>query len=156
MEKAEYNKEEKNQLFYYKNCQIINKEILDFLNEIDKDICKNEISNECYLIGNKIWSKLDNNIINIGKIENNIFIVENIIVTNKKSSNIINYILTNEIKDLKYYQTSYNLIEFKEKKNQYNINKKEGKIYNLFEEEFKINEKLKTIISLFFNKFDIY
>ena len=110
MEKAEYNKEEKNQLFYYKNCQIINKEIWDFLNEIDKDVCKNEISFKCYLVGNKIWSKLDDNIINIGKIENNIFIVENIIVTNKKSSNIINYILTNEIKDLKYYQTSYNLI----------------------------------------------
>ena len=151
MEKAEYNKEEKNQLFYYKNCQIINKEILDFLNEIDKDICKNEISFKCYLVGNKIWSRLDDNIINIGKIENNIFIVENIIVSDKKSSSIINYILTNEIKDLKDYQTNYNLIEFKEKKNQYSINKIEGKIYNLFEEEFKINEKLKTIISLFVN-----
>ncbi len=57
----------------------------------------------------------------------------------------------NEIKDLKDYQTNYNLIEFKEKKNQYSINKIEGKIYNLFEEEFKINEKLKTIISLFVN-----
>ena len=151
LEKIKYEKEKENNLFFYNNCKIINKEIWELINEINKNICQEETTAKCYLIGNKIWSRLDKSIINIGsKDKDNIYNVENIILSKDNSQKIIEYILKNEYKDLEKYKYGYNLIKFEENK-QYTINKIEGKIFNLLEEEFKISETLEILISLVAN-----
>ena len=151
LEKIKYDKEKENNLFYYNNCSIINKEIWELINEINQDICQVETTAKCYLIGNEIWCRLDKSIINIGsKDKDNIYIVENIIFSKDNSQKIIEYILKNEYKDLEKYKYGYNLIKFEENK-QYTINKIEGKIFNLLEEEFKVSDTLEILISLVAN-----
>ena len=136
-------KQHEEELLYYKECSIINKEIWDLLNKIDENVCQNGISVKCYIRDGNAWSRINDNIINIGKIDkNNIYIVENIIYSKNNSNKIIDYIISNEYKDCKK-----NIIGEKLILNIKNA-KVQASIFNLLEKEkYIISEKLKIIIS---------
>ena len=136
--------------FYYINCQIINKEILNLIKSIDSNFANKYKSTKCYLSDNKIITYLNENIINIGYSDDNkIFIVEKIIYSEKdfNISEIIKYIKNNGYKNFEKYLNN-NLIQFNSEnkiieKNLINILEKENIINNINQNE--INEKLKTL-----------
>ena len=157
LEKIEYPvKNYENKLFYYNNCQIINEKILNFIKEIDINI-NNKIV-KCYIYNDKLWICLNDNNINIGNLNNNIFIAEKIIYS-KKNENIkiiIDYILNNDYREFSKFIIN-DIIKL-------NISGKEvkAKIFNLFKEEdkkevkeeklYEISEKLKILILLIINR----
>ena len=151
-------------LYYYNNCQIISNEVLEVIKMINK---KSQINLEkCYLSENKIFSRIYNNIINIGKFDNNKnYIVENILYSYYDSniSYIFNFIISKGYEELKKYK--------KENLNKYilpnrNNSKVEVKIFNITETEkanndknkskdnsYKISEKLKTLLLFSINQY---
>ena len=65
---------------FFIDCQIINKEIFDLIKKIDNKICEPKNIVECYISWNIVFTKFDDNLINIGKVDNNnIILVEKIL-----------------------------------------------------------------------------
>ena len=157
----ELNDNGKNKLYYYNNCQIINKKLYLLLNQIDKDLSKKTKTKSIrgVLNNNKImiFSNDNNKIINVGYLnEDKILIIEYIIYS--ESNEDISQIF-------EIFKTKGNAFIEKNLSNkiiQINDNNKllEAKIYSLLEEKEAnknrkdLSPKLKTLIllSLFENK----
>ena len=141
----------KENIYFYENCQIINTKIYDFLNEINKNKFVKSNLSKCYISNNKIVCKLSEKNINIGIADKNIYIVENIICSEKETNihNINEFIINNGYELLKNYFKTNNLIIVNTniKAYYYNIKEDENRII-----DFKISDKLKAIIFLVINE----
>ena len=149
-------------LYYYRNCQILNQQIYNFLKKyIDKNINSKIIPIKCVFDKGEAIVFINSEIINVGHIiENRELIIDYLIkYYNDKTSNtyylnkIFNVIKLEGYKFIEHY-LSYGFILF-------NINKIqiEAKIYKLSEENkininnyYNISEKLKTLIFLSINQ----
>ena len=82
----EYNSIYGGKLFYFNNCQIINRKIIDIIKEIDKKNSNKIQFSKCLYSDNQIIAKYNKNILNIGVYDNNNFNfkAENIIFSNKE------------------------------------------------------------------------
>ena len=90
-------------LFYCKNCQLINKEIIKVIKQIDQKFTQKIQRLNCIYSNNKIIVVLDNNILNAGYYDDNcIFIPENIIFNNDENriKIIYEYIVKNGFNSL--------------------------------------------------------
>ena len=139
---------ENNKLYYYNNCQIINKKIYLLLNEINSNISKKTKLIRCVLNNSKAIIFPKNNFINTGYLnDDNIFITEYIIYS--ESSEDISKIFEN------FESRGYSFIQQYLSTKRININDCyhpiEAKIYSLLEEKEKkkdLSSKLKTLILL--------
>ena len=146
--KIELYDNENNKLYYYNNCQIINKKIYLLLNQIDLNISSRTIFVRCVLKNSKIIIFTNNNIINIGYLsDDNIYIIEHIIYSDSSKD------ISKIFKILQ--KTGYTFIQkyFYLKRIKINNNNDllEAKIYSLLEEKEtkkNLSSKLKALILL--------
>ena len=146
--KIEFKDNENNKIYYYNNCQIINKKIYLLLSQIYTYFSWKIKLIKCVLNNNKIIIFSNDKIINSGHLnEDNTFIVEHIIYSN--SSNDISQIF----KIIKTRGYSFIQTYLSNKRINFNNNNHfiEAKIYSLLGEKEtrkEISSKLKTLILL--------
>jgi len=139
---------EKNKLYYYNNCQIINKKLYLLLSQIDKNLSKKIKHTRCILNNKKIIIFNNDKIINTGYLNgDNTFIIEHVIYSesNKDISKIF------EIFKNKGYAFIQEYLSNKKIKTNINNSILEAKIYsylggNVIREN--LSSKLKTLILL--------
>jgi len=147
----ELNDNENKKIYYYNNCQIINKKLYLLLNKIDKDLSKRTISIRCILNNNKIIIFSNDKIINVGSLnEEKIFVIEYIFYSelSEDISQIFEIIKVKGYSFIEKYLTN--------KKIEIAVNNKliEAKIYSLLGEKETnknrkdLSQKLKTLILL--------
>ena len=150
------NNDKSNHLLYYKNCDIINSELLGILSILDKNINKKILKVNCAFDSNNIIIEIDNQIINIANYVDEI-IVQYIIFQSDKTNNIIlseiyrEFIVNGYKQFIKKYYCS-NLIQFSINYNQSPLEVK-AHIYKLMSDgniEYIPSEKLKIIILLYY------
>ena len=146
--KVELLDDENNKIYYYNNCQIISQKIYLLLNKIDSNISTKAKHITCLLNNNKIIIFSNNNIINIGYLnEGNTFIIEYIIYS--RLGEDISKIF--EIFKKEGYAFIQTYLSNKKIKINYNNNLLKAKIYSLLEgkETRKtLSSKLKSLILL--------
>ena len=146
LSKKEKRKENSISLYYIDNAQIINKDLLNNIKSIDKNFVDKYIS-ICYFTDNKIIIKLNQNILNIGHIdEKNIFVPE-FLIFSKNEWNIMK--ILEKIKQVGYNSfiklKNNDLISFA------TISDSKLKVEAKIIEIDSISDKLKCIILLFIN-----
>ena len=149
------NNDSSTKLYYFENTIILNKELINLLTEIDKDIKSKKKTINCIFDKRKIIIFIDYEIINVGHLnENGILIIDYLIKSNNYFYDCANfYDLFNSIK-LNGYQfienylpsnfTKYciNIDSFEEKKTNFE------KVVDMNLDNCKISEKLKTLLLL--------
>ena len=132
-------------LYYYDNAQIITKELLDVIKSIDKNF-RNNFTKKCLYNNNKIITKLNDNILNVGHNDDNSIFIPEFIIFSKSSWNIIKIIekLLGEGYNSLVKLMNNDLISFKTPENNLKVEAKLIKIDS-------ISIKLKFIILLYIN-----
>ena len=140
-----------NKLYFYNNCQIINKKLFLLLEQFDKNLSTKIKHIRCVLGNKKIILFSNDNIINIGFLnEDNTFIIEHIIYSDS-SENIPKIF---EILNNKGYTFIQKYLSFKKFKININNKSLEVKIYSLLGENEanknrkELSPKLKSLILL--------
>ena len=151
LSKSELFDNENNKLFFYNKCQIINQKLYLLLNQIDKNLSTKINHIRCELGNKKIIIFSNDNIINIGRLnEDNAFIIEHIIYS--ESSEDMSKIF--KIFKDKGYAFIQKYLSFKKIEININNNLLGAKIYSLLDEEEinknkkELSPKLKTLILL--------
>ena len=139
---------ENSKLFYYNNCQIINKKIYLLLSQIDQNLSNKIMQIRCVLNNQKIIIFNNDKIINTGYLnEDNTFIIEHIIYSESKED--ISKIF--EIFKIKGYEFIQEYLSIKKIETNVNNNILEAKIYSLLggnDTRKYFSSKLKTLVLL--------
>ena len=132
-------------LYYYDNAQIITKELLDVIKSIDKNF-RDNFTKKCHYDHNKIFFKLNENILNIGYNDDYSTFIPEFIIFSKESWNITKIIVKLKEEGYNSLAKSMNndLISFKTPENNLKVEAKLIKIDS-------ISDKLKSIILLYIN-----